>query len=459
MRYLKLSTITVLSASLALAACGSGSSTGSNSSSGTSASVNKWTWESGSNITEANGNYGIQGTAASTNTPGARNYPAAWSSKTKLWLYGGFGNDSTGAQGDLNDLWQYDTSNGQWTWVGGSSSKGAAAVYGTQGTASSSNTPGARESSRTWIDSSGNLWLFGGDSGNGLLNDLWEYKPSAGTWTWISGSNSTKAKGVYGTMGTAAASNVPGARRDALSWIANGKLWLFGGNGYDSTGAQGNLSDLWMFDPASKQWTWEAGSKFKAVLPVYGQQDVAANSNTPGGRQGMVGWTDSSGNLWLFGGSAGLNTMNDLWKYDVSAKNWTWINGSNTANSTGSYGTKGTTAASNVPSARYIAYAWSGSNGDMWLFGGMGYGSNGNYSDLNDLWRYDPKTNQWTWVNGSSSVTSTSSYGTKGTASASNQPGARDAGATWVDSNGKFWMFGGENANFKNMNDLWMYQQ
>lgn len=456
MRHLKLSTITVLSASLALSACGGG---GASTTSSSTATANVWTWESGSNTTGASGVYGMPGIAASTNTPGARNYPAAWASKTKLWLYGGFGNDSSGNQGDLNDLWQYDTVSGQWTWLGGSKTKGAMAAYGAKGTAATSNTPGARESSRTWIDSSGNLWLFGGDSGNGLLNDLWEYNPSAKTWTWVSGSSSTNAKGVYGTMGTAAKSNVPGARRDAVSWIANGKLWLFGGNGYDSTGTKGNLSDLWMFNPKTGNWTWEAGSNVKGASPVYGQQGVAASSNTPGARQGMVGWTDASGNLWLFGGSAGLKTMNDLWKYDVTTKNWTWVSGSNTANSTGNFGSKGVAAASNVPSARYIAYAWSDANGDMWLFGGYGYDSNGNQSDLNDLWRYDPSTNQWTWMKGSATVTSTANYGSKGVVATSNQPGARDAGATWVDSNGKLWMFGGENSNYKNMNDLWMYQQ
>jgi hypothetical protein len=38
----------------------------------------------------------------------------------------------------------------------------ASGVYGTQGTAAASNVPGARYSASSWIDSSGNLWLFGG---------------------------------------------------------------------------------------------------------------------------------------------------------------------------------------------------------------------------------------------------------------------------------------------------------
>ena len=36
---------------------------------------------------------------------------------------------------------------------------------------------------------------------------------------------------------------------------------------------------------------------------VYGTQGIAAASNVPGGRENAVSWTDSKGNLWLFGGN------------------------------------------------------------------------------------------------------------------------------------------------------------
>jgi hypothetical protein len=56
--------------------------------------------------------------------------------------------------------------------------------------------------------------------------------------------------GVYGSQGTAAAGNVPGARYPAVSWTdASGNLWLFGGWGYDSAGTSGYLNDLWMYKP------------------------------------------------------------------------------------------------------------------------------------------------------------------------------------------------------------------
>jgi hypothetical protein len=47
------------------------------------------------------------------------------------------------------------------TWVGGSNIPDASGVYGTQGVAAATNLPRARDGGVTWTDSSGNLWLFG----------------------------------------------------------------------------------------------------------------------------------------------------------------------------------------------------------------------------------------------------------------------------------------------------------
>jgi len=121
------------------------------------------------------------------------------------------------------------------TWIGGSNTSDAGGDYGSQGIAAASNVPGARHAPVTWTDAAGNLWLFGG-VGSPIFNDLWEYSPASGEWTWIGGSATANAKGVYGTQGVAAAANVPGARIDESQWTdASGNLWLFGGYGYDST--------------------------------------------------------------------------------------------------------------------------------------------------------------------------------------------------------------------------------
>lgn len=368
----------------------------------------KWTWVSGSNLIEQAGMYGIKGTAVPNNVPGARYQAVSWTDPSgNLWLFGGLGIDSNGTRGDLNDLWKY--SGGQWTWMSGSNTSAdrRPGVYGTLGTADSGNIPGQRVDATSWMDASGNLWLFGG-SGNdsngnvGILNDLWKY--SNGQWTWMSGSKTVNQLGTYGIQGTAAPGNTPGARTNASSWTdAEGNLWLFGGAGNDSTGvlcksgagSLCNLNDLWKY--AGGQWTWMEGSNLVDQHGTYGTQGTAASGNVPGARWGAVSWVDAAGNLWLFGGfgfdsTTGSYTvygdLNDLWKY--GGGQWTWMSGSNLAAQPGTYGTQGMVAVSNVPGARNSAVSWTDAGGNLWLFSGDDSLSIANGGKVNDLWKYQP---------------------------------------------------------------------
>jgi len=362
----------------------------------------QWTWVNGSNLIEQPGTYGILGTAASSNVPGARYEAVSWADASgDFWLFGGLGIDSTGTRGDLNDLWEYSA--GEWTWMGGSNvidpSAATAGVYGTKGMAAPSNFPGARVDAASWTDAAGNLWLFGGFGSDstgalGILNDLWKY--SGGEWTWMSGSDLVDQWGTYGTRGTAASSNVPGARANPATWTdAAGNLWLFGGEGNDSIGCEDqpvgpcNLNDLWK--NSAGEWTWMGGSNLSDQLGVYGTQRIAAPDNVPGARWGAVSWTDAEGSFWLFGGDGfgtTIDEVNDLWKY--SGGEWTWVSGSNLASQTGTYGTQGTAASSNVPGCRDSAVSWIDASGNLWLFGGEDIFSIGNGGKFNDLWKYHP---------------------------------------------------------------------
>ena len=61
------------------------------------------------------------------------------------------------------------------------------------------------------------------------------------SWTWISGYNSVNQTGIYGNQGISNIFNIPGGRYYSISWIdSNNNLLLFGGEGYDSNGNQGN---------------------------------------------------------------------------------------------------------------------------------------------------------------------------------------------------------------------------
>jgi len=201
-----------------------------------------WAWITGSNTPNAPGVYGTQGQAAAANTPGARSNAVTWTDPDgNLWLFGGMRADPYFSY--FNDLWKFVPSTGLWTWISGANTPDSVGNYGSQGTASAGSVPGARGSAVAWTDSAGNLWLFGGaghDSTGlyGDLNDLWEYAPDTGLWTWVSGSSSADAPGVYGSRGIAAAGNVPPAREGAVAWIdSTGNFWLFGGG----------FNDLWEF--------------------------------------------------------------------------------------------------------------------------------------------------------------------------------------------------------------------
>lgn len=422
-----------------------------------------WNWVGGSNLVNSPGVYGTLNVGAPGNIPGARYGSVSWTdSSGNFWLFGGIGFDAAGATGPLNDLWEYSA--GQWIWKGGSDSINASGTYGTQGVAAAGNIPGARFAAVLSIDAAGSVWLSGGqglDSAGttGLLNDLWVYANDA--WTWVSGADTVNATGTYGTQGTAAPGNVPGARFAHIAWIdSSGDFWLFGGLGFDSTGAQGFQNDLWKY--SAGQWTWVGGSNTVQASGIYGTEGVAAPTNVPGARLRPVSWFDSAGDLWLFGGlgfdvNGSQGGLNDLWRY--SAGQWTWMGGSDTINAAGTYGTKGVAAAGNVPGARFAAIAWIDSSGNFWLSGGQALDGVGNAAFLNDLWKYS--AGQWTWVSGSDTPDVSGSYGTQGTASVDNVPGSRYAAVSWIDASDHLWMFGGigfDSAGANGgLNDLWEY--
>ena len=58
-------------------------------------------------------------------------------------------------------MWRYDGK--YWTWISGSNFRNQQGNYGQQGISNSSNIPGARDSSISWIDNNYNFWLFGGN--------------------------------------------------------------------------------------------------------------------------------------------------------------------------------------------------------------------------------------------------------------------------------------------------------
>ena len=297
------------------------------------------------------------------NTPAGRQYPATWTDASgNLWLFGGYGPDSNGTT--MADQRSYGSlAAGEWTWKGGPKVGGQSGNYGSLGVASANGIPGARfeaasvdglvgrflavrwemvstqwdtekpierslEIQRGRMDMDGRvecrrserpIWharrrrseqsswsagmkrrcgktrpaTFGSlvdrattrRSGVvGKLNDLWKY--SGGQWAWMGGSKAQNQKGVYGTQGTASASNIPGARDGVYPWTdSSGNLWLFGGVTFDANGSSGYINDLWKY--SNGQWTWVSGSQSCVSdrgLGYAGDRRSEQHSQPPAGR-------------------------------------------------------------------------------------------------------------------------------------------------------------------------------
>ena len=462
-----------------------------------------WTWMSGSDTIPVvqgagqgvSGVYGAVGAFGSMYFPGGRWGAPGWiDSNNHLWLFGGFGYagnsiSGKGVFGDLNDLWQFDPSNNEWAYMGGGTTLAnnycaESPTYGTQGVFAAGNVPGGRQSAASWIDKSGNLWLFGGDGVGagtlnacgtysvGYLNDLWEFNLSTAStstpeWAWIGGSSTPNAPGVY-ILGTL----VPGAREYASTWTdKSGNFWLFGGFGYDNAGNFGYLNDLWEFSPTLNQWTWIDGSStvptYSGQPGNYGPLGSFGGTYFPGGRYGASTWTDSSGNFWLFGGlgidaNGNGGNLDDLWEFNptpggATTNYWAWMNGGNTAGPPAVYGTMGTPATTNTPGGRYEASSWVDNSGNFWIFGGQGTG------ELNDLWAFNPPTSKWVWMGGSNTGNQPGSYSASPQMPlATNIPGGRNQTTSWTDTYGNFWLFGGDGHVASTsvvgaLNDLWVY--
>lgn len=402
-----------------------------------------WTWMDGNNLVgEATGL-----------KPGARDSATFWTdSSGGFWLFGGWGVNAAGATGRLNDLWKFDGTN--WTRMGGTDLLNQRGTYGTKGVPDPANIPGARVDALAWVDSSSNLWLFGGSGHDSLgavgnLNDLWKF--DGNNWTWVSGSNLRNQKGIYGTKGLMAATNIPGGRLLATNWMdSSNNLWLFGGFGADSAGNRGDLNDTWVFDGSG--WTWMSGSDLRTQGGSLGTLGVTAGSNVPSSRDSSFGWRDSSGNFWLFGGTGvdsvlTAGNLSDLWKFD--GMDWTWMGGSATANS----------FAAGLPSARNSGRSWIDSSNNLWLFGGYGLDGSGFLGELNDLWKFDGSS--WTFVTGGTTADTVGDYGEMGEASLTNLPGTRQYSSSWIDSSNRLWLFGGYGFDSAGaagqMNDMWMF--
>jgi len=155
-------------------------------------------------------------------------------------------------------------------------------------------------------------------------------------------------------------------------------------------------------------WFGLSGAIAQSDFFNYSTKPLAVAGAEPGPRSQATSWASRGSKFWLFGGltySGDPNNpdyLNDLWSLKLSDNTWELLTGSGQVNQPGIYGTKGQRDPKNTPGARKSAIFWTARNGNLWLFGGFGFDSVSNEPNyLNDLWRFEPATGQWTWISGS----------------------------------------------------------
>jgi len=223
--------------------------------------------------------------------------------------------------------------------------------------------------------------------------------------------------------------------------VNNQEMWIFGG--YESVGGAQNT--LWKYHTESNVWT----------------QLSSLATPWPSVRYGHVLCHDATRTrLVLFSGAvAATNWANDLYSFNLITGLWTYHKGS-TSTGVSVTGTTGVEASTNLPGGRDNAIGVIDTIGNyMWVGFGLGYiPTLGQTSGkLNDLWRLNLLTMDWTFIKGSFSAAATNFVGSLGVYDASFFPGSRAQTAGAIDSaNRMIYVFGGDYTG-ANGADLWAY--
>ncbi len=354
---------------------------------------------------------------------------------------------------------------GIWTWVNGDMNGSEANQYD----GLSVIAPGYRYGHIVKTDSSGNAWMFGGNTTlTNIPSDLWKFDGSVWSVVW-QGAASGIPK--YGVKGKPAVTNDPsGDRYNHSGWMdINDNLWIFGGNTRQDFGVINYRNDLWKFDSNTLNWTWISGNDTSNKPSICVTLGAANIDNTPGARQGAASWTVKippapAGNgtpaipayneFWLFGGTVSapgttdlVEISNDLWMYNTWTSMWTCVRLSDPANVIPNPA---------APLGREGASTWVDLTGNLWLYGGSGY---------TDLWRYNRVSNEWVLYNLAADIVGKPAYGIKGVAGTvanPNNPGRREYAMSWLDNGGNLWLAGGNYYHYaakqyRYYSDMWKY--
>lgn len=416
----------------------------------------EWTWLKGSQKTCHPGFYGRKHVERPENMPSSRLNSLLWSDNGNIKVFGGkiFANN-TPNDGNTTEIWKYNVATNNFTWEDGR----PILFYNIQTALGSSyiedyNVPSVYNyvgfpTSMFWGGKGEKVWFINTEG-------MWEYDVANSTNYRII-EDVYNNVGNYGTLGVPSPSNFPPYRENATVWETNNNLYLMGGN---ST-VTGQYDDFWIFDKATKIWTWIGGVKTNETPNFFYPNIGEINSNSfPKTKYQGHTWVDMNENLWLYSGVNRENYYtNDLWMYDTGSNTWI-LKGGSSANCT----TTTPYFLPNYPPYMQNGTTWSKGN-DLYLFGGTGLGKSGTTlwnGKLTDVWKYNIPTNSWSLISGNRKIDNNANYGLKSYGFPSNLPSARRDYASFSDDYGNLWIYGGygkgdSGSATSNLFDLWKF--
>ncbi|MBK8848487.1 MAG: hypothetical protein IPO27_18880 [Bacteroidetes bacterium] len=285
-----------------------------------------WTWVSGSNLFgSATPDYGIMGVPSPSNNPGNRLEcnSSFVDLNNDLWLFGGQTYNTVVSSPNYNDLWHYNRNTDEWTWMHGSSVSDVYGNFGTLGVASINNDPPSRWCYASSRDQNGSFRIYGGKhSDNGTIevyNDVWQFTPATNEWMWARGSSNSNNNGNYSVpFCQVGGTGNPGGRFEnkAIANDACGNIYNYGG-----IKLGGFYSDMWVYIASLNEWRLLHGNQQINQGANYGIKGVPNANNKPQGRAGGVGFLDTLGRYYMYGGSVtgNIQAVNDVWMFELNA--------------------------------------------------------------------------------------------------------------------------------------------
>lgn len=213
---------------------------------------NNWAWESGTQLSNDNGTYGIKNMSNPANVPPSRFSYTRWKdSKNNFYLFGGLFNST------YNDVWKYNNDSMLWTWISGSNLIGDTGFSFDYCYPDNRFVPSARLENQTIQSSytcSNVFWTFGGvsylDTSEIFYNDLWLFNSNSLEWTKVKGVGGSPATFYFGLKNIIDSKNLPPGRCGPSIWSDYTKdIFIFGGLAKNPEGDYIYFNDMWRFIP------------------------------------------------------------------------------------------------------------------------------------------------------------------------------------------------------------------